>query len=269
MAEEEVPLTGGNTTVVVRVGDTVRRPLGHWSPAVHDLLRHLEGVDFGGAPRLLGVDEARREILEFVEGQVGTLTDEEPLATWFTTPEACRAVGRWIADFQRSQTGFVRDPTKPWRRAAGDDPGEVLVHHDVSPYNTVRRADGSLVVLDWDFTRPGRTIEDLSWAAWMWAPLQAGDLWHREYSVRPGEDVTARQVTNLTALLDGYRPTAEQRARLADEITRQMSTHADDLEEMAAADPAFADLVARDFATRARQDADWWPTSAVRRAVLG
>ena len=44
MSDEEVPLTGGNITPVVRVGATVRRATGPWTPAVHALLRHLEAV---------------------------------------------------------------------------------------------------------------------------------------------------------------------------------------------------------------------------------
>jgi hypothetical protein len=38
----ETPLDGGNmSSGVVRVGDTVRRPAGVWTPAVHALLNHL------------------------------------------------------------------------------------------------------------------------------------------------------------------------------------------------------------------------------------
>ena len=87
MSEEE-PLSGGNTTVVVRVGDTVRRPVGRWTPAVHDLLSHLTTVGFSGSPRVLGVDESDREILEFVPGDVGNLSAAKPLPAWFRTPES-------------------------------------------------------------------------------------------------------------------------------------------------------------------------------------
>src|SRR5919112_1630192 len=67
---EEVKLTGGFFSEVVRVGDTVRRSTGPWTPAVHALLRHLEAVGFDGAPRVLGVDEQGREVLTFIEGDV-------------------------------------------------------------------------------------------------------------------------------------------------------------------------------------------------------
>jgi hypothetical protein len=47
----EVPLFGGDVNVVVRVGDTVRRPVG--PRGVQALLRWYEHVGFEGAPRFL------------------------------------------------------------------------------------------------------------------------------------------------------------------------------------------------------------------------
>ena len=73
---DETPL-GGNLNAAVRVGDTVRRTTGPWTPAVHALLRFLEERDFP-APRARGIDEQGREVLEYIEGEAhsGTL---EPL----------------------------------------------------------------------------------------------------------------------------------------------------------------------------------------------
>src|SRR6266436_863387 len=62
----EVPLAGGDLNVVVRVGDTVRRPAG--PPGVRALLEWFEHVGFDGAPRFLGFDDRGREILSYVEG---------------------------------------------------------------------------------------------------------------------------------------------------------------------------------------------------------
>lgn len=56
------------TSGVVRVGETVRRPMTTASPAVHELLRHLERVGFDGASRLLGIDDQGREVLTFHPG---------------------------------------------------------------------------------------------------------------------------------------------------------------------------------------------------------
>src|SRR5437763_1005776 len=51
----EQALAGGNVAdAVARVGNTVRKPSGYWTPAVEALLAHLEAGGFTGAPRPLG-----------------------------------------------------------------------------------------------------------------------------------------------------------------------------------------------------------------------
>jgi hypothetical protein len=52
----------------VRIGDTVHRRAGPWTPAVHALLRYLERASFP-APRVLGMDAQGREVLRFIEGE--------------------------------------------------------------------------------------------------------------------------------------------------------------------------------------------------------
>ena len=60
----EHPLGGGNVADgIVRVGDTVRKPAGYWTPAVEALLSHLWRRGFTGAPRPLGRDVKGRHLL--------------------------------------------------------------------------------------------------------------------------------------------------------------------------------------------------------------
>src|SRR5438105_3605697 len=67
----EAPLTGGRVTPgVVRVGDTVRRPMKASSDFVRSLLALLVERGFDAAPRYLGRDERDREIFTFLEGEV-------------------------------------------------------------------------------------------------------------------------------------------------------------------------------------------------------
>ncbi len=47
------------TSGMVRRGDRLLRPMGPWSPAVHEYLRYLEAAGFGGAPRVLGMRAKR------------------------------------------------------------------------------------------------------------------------------------------------------------------------------------------------------------------
>lgn len=67
----EIPLGGGNVSGgVMRIGDTVRRPAGPWTPAVHALLGHLHAAGFHGALQPLGLDELGREVLTFISGTI-------------------------------------------------------------------------------------------------------------------------------------------------------------------------------------------------------
>ena len=89
MAGTETPLGGGNmNSGVVRVGDTVRRPAGPWTPAVHALLAHLHAAGFDGAPRPLGIDEQGREVLTFISGPV----------VWPAPVQRARALDGLVAD---------------------------------------------------------------------------------------------------------------------------------------------------------------------------
>lgn len=64
----EEPLTGGNLNdQIVRVGDTVRRTPGPWTPPVHTLLEHLVSVGYP-APRPMGFDDRGREVLSYEPG---------------------------------------------------------------------------------------------------------------------------------------------------------------------------------------------------------
>jgi hypothetical protein len=68
---EEQVLAGGNVAdVVVRVGDTVRKPAGPQTPDVEAFLSYLNDNRFAGAPRTLGRDERGRHVLEYIPGEL-------------------------------------------------------------------------------------------------------------------------------------------------------------------------------------------------------
>lgn len=260
----EEPLSGGNTGLVVRVGDTVRRQAGHWTPAVHALLDHLEAAGFDAAPRARGTDARGREVASYIEGVAGTL-GPAPLAPEFQTVEACRAIGAWLRAFHDAQAGFEPDPSLPWRVAPGRTlrSGEVVVHRDVGTYNTVLRADGSFAVIDFDFASPGRPVEDIAYVLWSWTPL-----WHDAAAVRRelGEVTMADRLHKFAAVLDGYGADAELRAQVPEAVLGRMVEQARTLEALAAqGDPAFVRMVADGHAERPLRDADWF---AARRGLF-
>ncbi|MGO8264377.1 aminoglycoside phosphotransferase family protein, partial [Rhizobium ruizarguesonis] len=71
MDEPEIPLICGKDSNVVRIGETVRRGGRASSPAVLDLLRHVELQGYDGCPRELGLDDQGREVLTYIDGDVG------------------------------------------------------------------------------------------------------------------------------------------------------------------------------------------------------
>ena len=89
MTEAEIHLVpprsladGKPPRVRVRVGDTVRRTSYAWSPAVLDLLQHVEREGFDGAPRALGFDDQGREVPEFIAEQGGRFDVRLPDFVW-------------------------------------------------------------------------------------------------------------------------------------------------------------------------------------------
>jgi hypothetical protein len=168
VTQQEIPLHGGNTSIVVRSGDTVRRNAGPWTPAVHALLRHLEYVGFTGAPRALGIDERGREVLSYLEGECG----EYPLAPHWVTDEALVTVATMLRMFHDAQYGFRPPPGAVWRSFGPPPPDtEVICHHDAAPHNVIWRPDGTLSLIDFDLASPGARIYDVAYAAWTWVPL--------------------------------------------------------------------------------------------------
>lgn len=99
---------------VVRIGETVRRPVQPWTPSVHALLRHLEEVGFAYAPRPLGIDGEGREVLTFIEGDSGA-------AGWakVVDDQGLRNFARLLRDYHEACAGFSAPPGATWSTGAG------------------------------------------------------------------------------------------------------------------------------------------------------
>jgi len=199
----EVPLRGGNVGAgVVRVGNTVRRPAGPWSPAVDALLRHLTDVGFAGAPRSLGFDERGRHVIEYVDG---------PVPMPFQPADRVSAllrVGRLLRDFHDASEEFVALPDAEWNVVVAPDRTDLVVHHDPAPWNLVLGAD-RWVLIDWDNAGPGSRLWDLAYAAHGFVPLAP-------------ETPTHEAGWRLAALADGYGLDEQGRLDLAAMLVRRI-----------------------------------------------
>ena len=166
---EAVRLPGGNVSPVYRVGDTVRRATGPWTPAVHALLRHLEDVGFEHAPRVLGFDDEGREVLTYVEGFVPYAPDI-PAEIW--TDEALASAAVLVRRYHDAVASFEPAADAQWRFGVGAPAsGEIVCHNDLAPWNLVYRENVPTAFIDWDFAAPAPRLWDIAYAAWRFVPL--------------------------------------------------------------------------------------------------
>ena len=202
MNVEEQPLRGGNMSAgVVRVGDTVRRPAGPHTPAVHALLAHLCDVGFRGAPQPLGFDDQGREVLSYLPGEPA-----HPQRRDLLDPDRAMAeIGRLIRDFHDASAGFVPPADARWQVVIPDVGADLVVHHDLAPWNLVASPNGAWGLIDWDVAAPGTRLWDLAYAAQGFVPLS-------------DDPVTARPDPGrrLRVLVDAYGLDEEERYRLVE-----------------------------------------------------
>lgn len=205
---------------VQRKGDIVLKKAGAWSDAVIALLRHLERVGFGGAPRVLGDGYAPdgRMTLTYVPGE-----SAHPGA-W---PEGTvERIGELLRGLHDATAGFVPDPKlewwPTWMREVGDD-DLVIGHGDASPWNIVGLEMRPSALIDWDFAGPVSRLTELAYAVWLNAQLHDDDIAQRQHL--PEAVVRAGQAHQI---MDGYRLPTSQRAALVDrmiEVAVQSARH--------------------------------------------
>ncbi|MFD0557023.1 phosphotransferase family enzyme [Stackebrandtia endophytica] len=163
MVDEEV-LTGGNMEPVVKVGDTVRRVTGPWTPAVHDLLRRFESMGITETPRAQGIDEQGREVLSFIPGRV--MADLPPPSLW--RHSLLRSAGGLLRRLHDASAPLV-SMEATWRQEV-NPPVEVICHNDFAPYNLIVGDDELVGVIDFDMASPGSRLRDLSYLAYRLVP---------------------------------------------------------------------------------------------------
>lgn len=252
--DDEIAL-GGNISAAVRVGSTVRRRSGYWTPAVHALLEYLAKHGFE-APRPLGMDEHGREMLSWVDGEA-VLGWPEPFPGWVFSSECLRAAAQGLRRFHDLVEGFDPPAGARWRMPA---PGahEIICHNDWAPYNAVFREQRPEVMVDWDMASPGTRLWDAAWTAYMWIPLRRHGI---EYSLEQSADRIRTFCTDYgdispAALFDTLRT----RLRYTPTFARTQA---------AAGDPGFQKLVnGLDSPGKMERDADELARGGLLRDLL-
>jgi hypothetical protein len=220
LADEEEALEGGNLSRPVRIGDTVRRPAGTWTPTIHALLHHLDGFD--GAPRVLGMDEEGREILEYVSGTV-----EWPQMRALRTDEGLARAADLLRRYHEAVAGFAVPEDAVWQfpdmerdvdgvpALAGEE--RIVCHNDCAAWNLVI-GDDRWAFIDWDTAGLRPRMWDVAYAIrGMVLVDPESDIRHRVevFAVAYGLDVVERRrlpeivVARIASSLDGMRRRAE------------------------------------------------------------
>jgi hypothetical protein len=151
----------GNVGGAWRIGNTVRRRVGPWTPAVHTLLEYLSTrIDY--VPRVLGFDDHGREMLSFLPGRVVDIDTE-----LLTAPQI-ESVVTWTRRFHEAVAGF--NHPGPWRYAGMPEP-TLIGHNDIAPYNVCFDGDELVGVFDWDLAGPSSPLMELAFIAWNGVPL--------------------------------------------------------------------------------------------------
>ena len=184
--DEEQRLPGGNVGGAVRIGSTVRRTTGPWTPAVHALMRYLADR-VSGIPRVLGIDEQGREVLSYMPGRVIDVEKER------LSPGQIVSLVRWTRSFHTAVAGFSH--LGPWRYFPVAEP-TLVGHNDIAPYNACFDGDELTGVFDWDLSGPSTPLLELAFIAWNCVPLWS-DI---------GAGAAAERLTLIASAYGGFEP---------------------------------------------------------------
>lgn len=209
-------LSGGNLTPVVRVGDTVHREAGEWTPAVHRLLTHVREAGLTQVPRVHGTTADGHEVLDYLPGDVPGY----PMPEWVWGSPALVSSARLLRRLHAATVDA--DRTGPWR-STNHEPAEVVCHNDFAPYNLVFHDGVAVGVIDFDHASPGPRLWDLAYLAYRIVPL----------TTDRGDGFTAAErAARVRILLQEYGAAASP-AELVDVVVRRLLELADYSETMA------------------------------------
>ena len=199
-------LEGGNVGGSVRIGRTVRRPTGPWTPSVHRLLDHVRARGVRAVPQVLGTDARGREVLTYLPGRVVDVDAE------LLTDAQLRDVVRWARALHEAVADF--QDGGPWRFFGVEEP-TLVAHNDLAPYNLCFEGDRLVGVFDWDLAGPSTPLLELAHLAWngvpLFRPVPASDAARRLQGMAAAYGgLTARTIldavpTRVRVAVDGIR----------------------------------------------------------------
>ena len=192
---EEVLLGGLETGRVLKVGQTVRRAAGPWTPTIQALLAHLHIKGFP-APQPLGLDEQGREVVSFLEGRASNW----PWPAALLDVSGAKQVGALLRRYHAAARDFVPPSPALWRHGPQAlAAGEVVLHGDFGPHNLIWSDTDVTGVIDFELARPGDPLEDAGFAVIRAAQLRPNAM------TRPvGFETPPDRAARLDAFSQGF-----------------------------------------------------------------
>ncbi len=196
MTQTGEPLSGGLVERrVVRIGETVRREAGPWTPTHQALLAHLQHKGFA-APVPLGLDDRGREVVSWLPGRASNW----PWPPALLATEGARAVGALLKAYHAAVADFAPPAPTVWRH--GPQPigaSEIALHGDFGPHNLIWSPDELVGVIDFELARPGAPMADAGFAV-----IRAAQLRPDEMTAPPGFGTPPDRWARLDAFAAGY-----------------------------------------------------------------
>jgi Ser/Thr protein kinase RdoA (MazF antagonist) len=250
------PLTAGsgaNLGAITQRGDTVLRPLGPHSPAIHALLRHLREDGFTGAPEVVGIEDGQ-EVLRFIDGEV-PVPPTPPGGGWPVVSAArLSSVGQLLSVFHAASSRFSVPPGATWQGGApAPFDGDLIAHNDPVVGNIVFCGERAIALLDFDYAGPSDPIWDVAIACQHWVPL-----------ADPADFVDGGGVDNwnakqrLAAFRDGYGLRADRLSHLFDAVETYLKRGLFGVQErVEAGEPAFVSYWQAGLGERLSRASSW------------
>lgn len=164
-ASEPEDLTGGNSNIVQRVGDRVRRTAGPWTPTIHKFLAILRAKGISEVPEPFGLDREGREILSFIPGTVANY----PVPEWVWSDAILKEASTLLRRMHDATVDTLFDDAI-WQTPS-HQPQQVICHNDFAPYNMVFDQTHLVGVIDFDTASPGPRVWDFAYMAYRLVPF--------------------------------------------------------------------------------------------------
>jgi hypothetical protein len=252
----EQPLFGGIAEGrVFKVGDTVRRPAGSWTPTLQALLRHLRSKGFP-CPEPLGLDDSGREVLSFLAGRASNW----PWPPVLLEPEGAKRIGAMLARYHAAVADFVAPSPPVWTHGPqAYGAGEIVLHGDFGPHNLIWNGDELTGVIDFELARPGVPMEDAGFAV-----IRAAQLRPDEMTRGPGFATPPGRIPRLEAFAAGF---GASRGELVAAALMSQRAEIDRIERFGPTGlEPWAALHRKGFAEIARAELAWIELNATRLA---